>query len=77
MADPIPAGLGVVDIVLITALAAAGLPATRAVTAVLVYRIITFKILFTVGFTRDAKSALVCLRIAAAVPRQPMSAPGL
>jgi putative heme transporter len=47
---PLPAGLGVVDIVLITALAAAGLTATKAVAAVLVYRIITFKILFTLAW---------------------------
>jgi putative heme transporter len=44
---PIPAGLGVVDIVLITALTAAGMHAPQAVAAVLVYRIISFKILAT------------------------------
>jgi putative heme transporter len=44
---PVPAGLGVVDIVLITTLTAAGLPAPQAVAAVLVYRIISFKILTT------------------------------
>ena len=47
---PVPAGLGVVDIVLITALTAAGLPAPHAVAAVLLYRIITFKIFFTLGW---------------------------
>jgi uncharacterized membrane protein YbhN (UPF0104 family) len=45
---PVPAGLGVVDIVLIAALTAAGLPAPHAVAAVLVYRIVSFKILTTV-----------------------------
>jgi putative heme transporter len=44
---PVPAGLGVVDIVLISALAATGLPAPRAVAVVLLYRIITFKIAVT------------------------------
>ena len=44
---PIPAGLGVVDIVLISTLAAGGVPAPQAVAAVLVYRIISFKILTT------------------------------
>jgi uncharacterized membrane protein YbhN (UPF0104 family) len=48
--SPVPAGLGVVDIVLITALAGAGLAAHRAVAAVLVYRIITFKIIITVAW---------------------------
>jgi putative heme transporter len=47
---PVPAGLGVVDIVLITALAAAGLSAPHAVTAVLIYRVITFKILVTIAW---------------------------
>lgn len=54
---PLPAGLGVVDIVLITALAAAGLPATKAVAAVLVYRIITFKILFTLAWMAHERLA--------------------
>lgn len=45
---PVPAGIGVVDIVLITALAAAGLSAPHAVTAVLIYRLITFKIFVTI-----------------------------
>ena len=44
---PVPADLGVVDIVLITSLTAAGVPAPHAVAAVLVYRIISFKILTT------------------------------
>jgi uncharacterized protein (TIRG00374 family) len=44
---PVPAGLGVVDIVLISTLTAAGVPAPQAVAAVLVYRIISFKILTT------------------------------
>jgi putative heme transporter len=44
---PVPAGLGVVDIVLISTLTAARVPAPQAVAAVLVYRIISFKILST------------------------------
>ncbi len=48
--SPIPAGLGVVDVVLIAALAGAGLPAPHAVAAVLLYRIITFKIVVTMAW---------------------------
>ena len=43
--SPTPYGLGVVDIALITALTRAGLASPDAVGAVLLYRIITFKIL--------------------------------
>jgi uncharacterized membrane protein YbhN (UPF0104 family) len=45
--SPTPYGLGVVDIALITALHAAGIASPDAVAAVLLYRIITFKILVT------------------------------
>jgi len=48
--SPTPYGLGVVDIALITALTRAGLAAPEAVGAVLLYRIITFKILVTFGW---------------------------
>jgi len=44
---PIPAGLGVVDVVLIAALTGSGLRSATAVAAVLLYRIITFKIVIT------------------------------
>jgi putative heme transporter len=46
--SPVPAGLGVVDIVLIAALATAGLHGTYAVAAALVYRSISLKVLITV-----------------------------
>jgi putative heme transporter len=45
--SPTPYGLGIVDIALITALTRAGLASPDAVGAVLLYRIITFKILVT------------------------------
>ena len=45
--SPSPAGLGVVDFVLIAALAGAGIPAASAVAAVVLYRIVTFKIVIT------------------------------
>jgi putative heme transporter len=45
--SPTPYGLGVVDIALITALRGAGLASPDAVGAVLLYRVITFKILVT------------------------------
>jgi uncharacterized membrane protein YbhN (UPF0104 family) len=48
--SPSPAGIGVVDIVLIAALAAAGIPVAFAVAAVVLYRIVTFKIVLTVAF---------------------------
>jgi uncharacterized membrane protein YbhN (UPF0104 family) len=48
--SPTPYGLGVVDIALITALTRAGLAPPDAVGAVLLYRIITFKILVTSGW---------------------------
>ena len=47
---PVPAGLGVVDLVLIAALASAGLHGAHAVAAVVVYRIIALKVLFAVGW---------------------------
>jgi putative heme transporter len=45
--SPTPFGLGVVDVALIAALYGAGLQAGHAVGAVLLYRVITFKILVT------------------------------
>jgi putative heme transporter len=45
--SPVPAGLGIVDIVLIAALAAAGLHGRYAVAAALVYRSISLKVLIT------------------------------
>jgi uncharacterized protein (TIRG00374 family) len=48
--SPTPYGLGVVDIALIAALTRAGLASPDAVGAVLLYRIITFKILVTIGW---------------------------
>ena len=48
--SPTPFGLGVVDIALIAALHGAGLTSPDAVAAVLLYRIITFKILATLGW---------------------------
>ena len=45
--SPTPYGLGVVDIALITALHAAGIASPEAIGAVLLYRIITFKVLVT------------------------------
>ena len=48
--SPTPYGLGIVDIALITALTRAGLAPPDAVGAVLLYRIITFKILVTFGW---------------------------
>lgn len=47
--SPSPAGLGVVDFVLIAALAGAGIPAAFAVATVLLYRIVTFKIVITIA----------------------------
>ncbi len=46
--SPVPAGLGIVDIVLIAALATAGLHGKYAVAAVLIYRFISLKVLITV-----------------------------
>jgi uncharacterized membrane protein YbhN (UPF0104 family) len=43
--SPTPAGVGVVDIVLIAALAAAGIPVPTAVAATVLYRLLSFKIL--------------------------------
>jgi putative heme transporter len=48
--SPTPYGLGIVDIALIAALTRAGLAAPDAVGAVLLYRVITFKILVTFGW---------------------------
>ena len=45
--SPTPFGLGVVDMALIAALHGSGLPAADGVCAVLLYRVITFKILLT------------------------------
>jgi uncharacterized protein (TIRG00374 family) len=47
--SPSPAGIGVVDIVLIAALAGAGIPVAIAVATVLLYRIVTVKIVITVA----------------------------
>ena len=47
--SPSPAGLGVVDFVLIAALAGAGIPAAFAVATVVLYRIVTFKIVITLA----------------------------
>jgi uncharacterized protein (TIRG00374 family) len=48
--SPSPAGLGLVDIVLIAALAGAGIKPAFAVAAVLLYRIVTFKIVISMAF---------------------------
>jgi len=48
--SPTPYGLGIVDIALITALSRAGLRSPDAVGAVLLYRIITFKIAVTLAW---------------------------
>jgi uncharacterized membrane protein YbhN (UPF0104 family) len=48
--SPVPAGFGIVDIVLITALATAGLHGKYSVAAVLVYRGMSLKGLITVAF---------------------------
>jgi putative heme transporter len=48
--SPTPYGLGIVDLALITALSKAGLSAPDAVGAVLLYRIITFKIVVTLAW---------------------------
>ncbi|HEX6524061.1 MAG TPA: YbhN family protein [Streptosporangiaceae bacterium] len=48
--SPVPAGLGIVDIVLITALATAGLHGKNAVAAALVYRSISLKALITLAW---------------------------
>jgi uncharacterized protein (TIRG00374 family) len=48
--SPVPAGLGIVDIVLIAALATAGLHGKYAVAATLVYRIISLKVLTTMAW---------------------------
>lgn len=48
--SPVPAGIGVVDIVLIAALATAGLHDAKAVAAVLLYRIISLKPFISVGW---------------------------
>jgi putative heme transporter len=48
--SPVPAGLGIVDIVLIAALAAAGLHGKYAIAAALVYRSISLKVLITTAW---------------------------
>jgi uncharacterized protein (TIRG00374 family) len=45
--SPTPGGLGVVDVTMTAALVAAGAPAPGAVAAVLLYRIVTFKVFVT------------------------------
>jgi uncharacterized membrane protein YbhN (UPF0104 family) len=66
--SPTPYGLGIVDIALITALARAGLKAPDAVGAVLLYRIVSFKILATLlwfgyGYLRKrVRPATACIR---------------
>jgi uncharacterized protein (TIRG00374 family) len=45
--SPTPGGLGVVDVTMTAALVAAGVRAPAAVAAVLLYRIITFKVVVT------------------------------
>jgi putative heme transporter len=47
---PIPAGIGVVDVVLIAALAAAGLHDANAIAAVFLYRLISLKLLTSLGW---------------------------
>jgi putative heme transporter len=66
--SPTPYGLGIVDIALITALARAGLKAPDAVGAVLLYRIVSFKILATLlwfGYRylrKRVRPATACIR---------------
>lgn len=48
--SPVPAGLGIVDVVLIAALASAGMNGTNAVAAVVLYRIIALKVLISVAW---------------------------
>lgn len=48
--SPTPYGLGIVDVALIAALHGAGLRAADAVAAVLLYRVITFKIVVTLAW---------------------------
>lgn len=48
--SPIPAGIGVVDVVLIAALAAAGLHDANAIAAVFLYRVISLKLLTSLGW---------------------------
>jgi uncharacterized protein (TIRG00374 family) len=48
--SPTPGGLGVVDVTMTTALVAAGLPGPEAVAAVLFYRIVTFKVIVSLGW---------------------------
>jgi putative heme transporter len=47
---PTPGGIGVVDVVLIAALVATGLAVPAATAAVIIYRIITFKLLVTLAW---------------------------
>jgi putative heme transporter len=47
---PTPGGIGVVDVVLIAALVGTGVAVPAATAAVIVYRIITFKLLFTLAW---------------------------
>jgi uncharacterized membrane protein YbhN (UPF0104 family) len=48
--SPVPGGLGAVEVVLIAALAAAGLPGPHAATAVVLYRLQSLKMLGTLAF---------------------------
>jgi putative heme transporter len=48
--SPVPGGIGIVDIVLIAALATAGLHDAKAVAAVLLYRVISLKFLTSAGW---------------------------
>jgi uncharacterized membrane protein YbhN (UPF0104 family) len=48
--SPVPAGLGIVDIVLIAALATTGLHGTNAVAAAVLYRIIALKVLISAAW---------------------------
>lgn len=47
---PTPGGIGVVDVVLIAAMVGTGLALPAATAAVIIYRIITFKLLFTLAW---------------------------
>ncbi len=46
----LPGGIGVVDAVLVPALTSAGMPATDAITAVLIYRLISYVLVAVVGW---------------------------
>ncbi|MBR7540430.1 flippase-like domain-containing protein, partial [Mycobacterium tuberculosis] len=46
----LPGGIGVVDAVLVPALTSAGMPAADALTAVLVYRIVSYILIAAIGW---------------------------